>query len=144
MLVHKRHVALSCCSFNLTLLSKTKRWSIWVLRVLMMKKSLNFADNQIPKKWNKKTNYYRHKYLHNKRPFHALFCALFVHFLWTVFGIHFNPFLSEKSFAPVEIKCLGKISTLLRKYISIAKPFIWQSERFLFGIFQSWSNAGFN
>ena len=48
---------------------------------------------------------------------------LFVHFLCTVFGIHFNPFLSEKSFSLVEIKCLGMMPTLLRKHISIGEPF---------------------
>ena len=50
----------------------------------------------------KKQSCYRHKYLYNKRTFCALFCALFVHFLCIV-----NPFLSAKSFSPVEIKCLG-------------------------------------
>ena len=121
MLVHNRHVALSSCTFNLSLLSKTKTWKIWK-RVLMMKKSLNFTDNQIPEKQNKKQSYDRHKYLCNKITFCALFCALFLQFLCTVFGIHF---FSEKSFSPVEIKCLGKMSTLLRKYISIGKPFNW-------------------
>ena len=89
----------------------------------MMKKSLNFTDNQIPKKQNKKQSYYRHKYLCNKITFCALFCALFVQLLCTVFGIHFNPSVSEKSFSPVEVKYLEKISTLLKKYISIGKPF---------------------
>ena len=36
---------------------------------------------------------------------------LFVHFSCTVFGIHFSPFLSEKCFSPVEVKCLKKIFT---------------------------------
>ena len=36
---------------------------------------------------------------------------LFVHFSCTVFGIHFSAFLNEKSFSPVEIKCLRKIFT---------------------------------
>ena len=79
MLDHKRHVALSCCTFNLSSLSKTKTWRIWK-RVLMMTKSLNFTYNQIPKKSNKKNQfYYRHKYLCNKRTFCAIFCAPFLY-----------------------------------------------------------------
>ena len=97
-----------------------------------MKKSLNFTDNQIPKKQNKKQSYYRHKYLCNKITFCALFCALFVQFLCTVFGIHF---FSEKSFSPVEIK-------LFREHVNFIKKihFNWEtfqlSESFLFGILQ--------
>ena len=101
--MHNRHVALSCCIFNLSLLSKTKAWRI-LKRVLMMMKFLIFTYNQIPKKWNKK----------NKFITDLNVCAikeLFVHFSCTVFGIHFSPFLSEKSFSLVEVKCLRKIFT---------------------------------
>ena len=61
----------------------------------------------------KKQIYYRFKCLSIKE--------LFVHFSCTVFGIHFSPFLSEKSFSPVEVKCLRKIFTFQLGNLSIEK-----------------------
>ena len=67
MLLLNRHVALLCCTFSLSLQSKIKTWKIWE-RLIMMRKSLQFTNNQITRKWNNKfqvfigisISFYRH------------------------------------------------------------------------------------
>ena len=56
--------------------------------------TLNFTDNQMPKKLNNKKSYYRHKYLLNRKTFCAPFCALFARCLRD----SFQPFCQWKKF----------------------------------------------
>ena len=57
----------------------------------------------------------------NERNVCALFNAPFVHFLCTFSVIYFEPFLREKCFFQVQIKCLGQAPTILRKWKLIGK-----------------------
>ena len=135
MLVHKRHVALSCCTFNLSSLSKTKTWRIWK-RVLMMTKSkyLNFhlQSNTKEMKQKKKQFYYRHKYLCSKITFCALFYALFLHCLRN----SFQPFCQWKKF-------LSSGNKVFREDVNFIKKinFNWETFQFRKWKFFVWNIA---
>ena len=98
--MHHRHVALSCCTFNLSLYSKIKTWNIRE-RLLMMRKSLYFTHNQITRKWNNKIEFLWT--LVNVK-WKKLFVHFFMHFLCTLPVTYFEPFLGEKCFFQVKIE----------------------------------------
>ena len=103
MLVHSRHVSLSCCIFNLSLYDKIKTWKIWE-RLIMIRKSLNFTDNQISKKWNNKIKFlWTLVSLIKWKNVLCTFCELFMHFLSTLADSYFEPLLREKCFFQVKV-----------------------------------------
>ena len=85
----------------------------------MIKKSLNFFENQINEKKQKNKVITDISIFTIKELFVHFLCALFVQFL--CLRDSFQNFSQLKGFSPVEIKCLGRISTLLRKNSSIGK-----------------------